>query len=350
MSVNVRIVDIELRIVDIEMTAAGSGSGFSAQPGQQTLPIACGLAAAAAAETPATQISTPMTTMMNPPFQLPDPAGTDSRGGTAPVPGHSCTGTTEKLSAAIAKAKEQTRKEKTVESGGNYNETEKTFKKIPTGVKKPELPAKNIIKNTDASEPDAVPSKTYSAIISNKKKNEKASTIGGIASGQDPTECRCFFNPGDNRTLRSVYKEDVTSGSVSSMSFNPVSWMCTSCPRSHSVFEVKSGEGGRAGGRTVIVLCDQNFPAVLPSIENHCLTIMRLDTGTIEELIDLFLKISKNVTVPEGTVILVGSISLLARVGVHGYSSACINAKRRPAGAIKGSVVIPFIPPHGRLQ
>jgi hypothetical protein len=80
---------------------------------------------------------------------------------------------------------------------------------------------------------------------------------------------------------------------------------------------------------------------------------MRLDTGTIEELIDLFLKISKNITVPEGTIILVGSISLLARVGVHGYSSACINAKRRVAGAIKGSVVIPFIPPpppHGRLQ
>ncbi len=40
-----------------------------------------------------------------------------------------------------------------------------------------------------------------------------------------------------------------------------------------------------------------------------------------------------------------GSASLLARVGVHGYSSACINAKRRLAGAIKGVVVIPFIPP-----
>jgi hypothetical protein len=93
------------------------------------------------------------------------------------------------------------------------------------------------------------------------------------------------------------------------------------------------------------VLCDQNFPAVLPSVENHCLSIMRLDTGTIEELIDLFLKISKNITVPEGTVILVGSISLLARVGVYGYSSACINAKRRLTGAIKGVVVIPFIPP-----
>jgi hypothetical protein len=179
----------------------------------------------------------------------------------------------------LPEQRSKNRNEKTIESGGNKNKNEKSFKKVPTGVKKPEIP----VKNSDVSEPDAVPSKTYSVIISNKKKNEKASTIGGIASGQDPTECGSFFNPGDNRTLRSVYKEDVTSGSVSSMSFNPVSWMCTACPRSHSVFE--------------------------------------------------------------GTVILVGSISLLARVGVHGYSSACINAKRRLTGAIKGVVVIPFIPP-----
>jgi hypothetical protein len=320
------------RIVDIEMPGSGSGSGLPALPSQMV------------------QTSAATFTNMNPPTgvnisnpqpQLPDPAENNCRPATDPVPGQTHAGTSEKLSAAIAKARELNRNVKNVESGGKNNKNDNSFKKVPTGVKKPEIPPKN----TDVSEADAVPSKTYSAIISNKKKNEKASTIGGIASGQDPTECGSFFNPGDNRILRSVYKEDVTSGSVSSMSFNPVTWMCTACPRSHSVFEVKSGEGGRAGGRTVIVLCDQNFPAVLPSVENHCLSIMRLDSGTIEELIDLFLKISKNITVPEGTVILVGSVSLLAKVGVHGYTSACINAKRRLGGAIKGVVVVPFIPP-----
>jgi hypothetical protein len=147
---------------------------------------------------------------------------------------------------AIAKAQQVTRNDKKI--GSALKETENTFKKIPTGVKKPELPGKNNSKNTDASEPDAVPSKTYSAIISNKKKNEKASTIGGIASGQDPTECGSFFNPGDNRVLRSVYREDINSGLVSSMSFNPVSWLCSACPRSHPEFDVKAGEGGEGGG------------------------------------------------------------------------------------------------------
>jgi hypothetical protein len=103
--------------------------------------------------------------------------------------------------------------------------------------------------------------------------------------------------------------------------------------------------GGRAGGRAVLVFCDQNFPAVLARVENHCLSIMRIDSGSVDELIDLFLKISKNTTVPEGTVILVGSISMLAKVGVHGYAIACVNAKRRLGGALKGTVVIPFIPP-----
>jgi hypothetical protein len=130
----------------------------------------------------------------------------------------------------------------------NFFEKPKDFfnsMKVPTGVKKP-IQAKNV-EGTASSEPNAIPSKTYTAIIKNKKNSEKAGTIGGIASGQGPTECGSFFNPGDNRVLRSVYKEDVTNVSVSSMSFNPVSWMCTASPRSHSVFDTERGGGGGGG-------------------------------------------------------------------------------------------------------
>jgi hypothetical protein len=65
----------------------------------------------------------------------------------------------------------------------------------------------------------------------------------------------------------------------------------------------------------------------------------------MEELIDLFLKISRPVSVPEGTIILFGSLTNLGRVGTQSYASACLNGKRRIQGAIKGSVAIPFIPP-----
>jgi hypothetical protein len=209
---------------------------------------------------------------------------------------------------------------------------------VPTGSKPAKTNASLPPKRPDPVEPDAVPSKIYDAILTNKKRKEKAGTIGGIASGQGPTECGSFFNKGDNRVLRSVYREDVNSLSISSLSFNPVTWKCSSCPSNHSVLDAK-------GGRCVIILCDQNFPAVLPSAENRCLSIIRLEHGSLEDLIDLFLKISRPVTVPEGTVVLYGSLTTLGRVGTQSYASACINGKRRIQGAIKGSVAIPFIPP-----
>ncbi len=159
-----------------------------------------------------------------------------------------------------------------------------------------------------------------------------------IASGQGPTECGSFFNKGDNRVLRSVYREDVNSLYISSLSFNPVNWKCSSCPSNHSVLDAK-------GGRCVIILCDQNFPAVLPSAEKRCLSIIRLEHGSLDDLIDLFLKISRPVSIPEGTVVLYGSLTTLGRVGTQSYASACINGKRRINGAIRVSVAIPFIPP-----
>jgi hypothetical protein len=93
------------------------------------------------------------------------------------------------------------------------------------------------------AEADLIPPKTYKAIVANKKDKDKVGTIGGITSGQDPIECGSFYNSSDNRVARSVYKEDLVSMSVTSLSFNPKSWMCTACPKSHSVVE-----GGGAGG------------------------------------------------------------------------------------------------------
>jgi len=124
------------------------------------------------------------------------------------------------------------------------------------------------------------------------------------------------------------------------MRFNLVTWKCSSCPNNHSVLEANS-----KGGRCVIVLIDQNFPAVLPSAENRCLLIIRLESESLDELIDLFLKISRPVTVPKGTVVLFGSLTTLSRVGLQSYAPARINGSRRISGAIKGSSPVLFVPP-----
>ncbi len=75
--------------------------------------------------------------------------------------------------------------------------------------------------------------------------------------------------------------------SVSSLSFNPVKWVCSSCPSGHPVF------GGGEANRAVIVLADQNFPAVLPSCENKCLAIARLEKGSLDDLVDFAINITK---------------------------------------------------------
>jgi len=193
------------------------------------------------------------------------------------------------------------------------------------------------------AEADLIPPKTYKAIVANKKLKEKVGTIGGITSGQDPIECGSFYNPSDNRVARSVYREDLISMSVTSMSFNPKTWFCTTCPKSHSVLE----EGGRGGGdgRPVVFVTDQNFPAVLPSAGGRCLAIMRMEQASMDDLADMVIKLAKNVSIPETTVFVVGSLSHLSRVGTHGYAISCVNVRRRLSGAFKGVKVVPFSPP-----
>ncbi len=95
-------------------------------------------------------------------------------------------------------------------------------KKIPTGVKSVQAQKKIPI----AAEADAVPSKKYRAIISGKQLKGKVGTIGGITSGQGQSDCGNFYNKGDELILRSFYKEDISSMFISSLSFNPVNWVC----------------------------------------------------------------------------------------------------------------------------
>ncbi len=179
--------------------------------------------------------------------------------------------------------------EKKDSNAGNVNSNETSGYSAESGSKNSENVLPKI--KTVPAEADLIPPKTYKAIVANKKNKEKVGTIGGITSGQDPVECGSFYNSSDNRVARSVYKEDLLSMSVTSLSFNPKNWMRTACPKSHSVVE----EGGRGGvdGRPVIIVTDQNFPAVLPSAGNRCLAIMRMEQASTDDLADMFIKFAK---------------------------------------------------------
>lgn len=96
-----------------------------------------------------------------------------------------------------------------------------------------------------AIEKDAIPSPTYNAIMAGRSVKNNQSVIAGTGNPKAEKNCGSFFNPGDNRVIRSVYKENVATLTVSSLSFNPTSWECSACPKKHSIL---GGGGGLSGG------------------------------------------------------------------------------------------------------
>jgi hypothetical protein len=115
------------------------------------------------------------------------------------------------------------------------------LQKVPAMFKEPLPPQPK-----PAVEPPATPSATYKAIMGGRSAKNTNSVLAGTGTAKSKTNCGSFFNPGDNRVLRSVYKENVATLTVSSLSFNPVSWECSACPKKHSVL------GGGGGGGPLI--------------------------------------------------------------------------------------------------
>ncbi len=65
---------------------------------------------------------------------------------------------------------------------------------------------------------------------------------------------------------------------------------------------------------------DQNFPAALPSLDGKCPAIIHVEGGLLSELGDFFYSLLKDFTLPEGSVLLIGSLSHLMEEGLVGYA------------------------------
>jgi hypothetical protein len=200
------------------------------------------------------------------------------------------------------------------------------------------VPPKKASNNT---EKDATPSDIYKSILVAKIARVTPSTIPGIGRSTADTSCGSFYNPGDNRIRRAVYKENVAKLSVTSISFNPVTWECASCPNRHPVLG-KDEAGG--DGRPVIFLTDQNFLAVLPTATGKCLAIIRLEHGTLKELTDLILN-RKGKCSSGNYFFVLGSLTHLQCEGLQGYSSAGVRYGTKISGTFSGTTVVLFIPP-----
>jgi len=93
------------------------------------------------------------------------------------------------------------------------------LRKVPAMVKPPLMPPP-----PPPAEVDAAASETYKAIMAGRSVKNTPPILRGTGRAKANTDCGSFFNKGDNRVSRSVYKENVAKMYVSSKSFNPVTW------------------------------------------------------------------------------------------------------------------------------
>jgi hypothetical protein len=170
------------------------------------------------------------------------------------------------------------------------------------------------------------------------------------ALGNGPTadcfECGSIFVENDNRTSRAVLMEDTRELIVSTHSYLKEDWSCISCKRSHPLLPLTSRKQEWTGGRKLIFLTDHNMPAILPSKDDLCPIIMRIDGGLLREIGTAFVSQLSRYTVPEGSVIFIGSITHLMEEGRVGYAKGLVTEYIRLSKVFKNTVhVVPFLPP-----
>jgi hypothetical protein len=82
------------------------------------------------------------------------------------------------------------------------------------------------------------------------------------------------------------------------------------------------------------VLPDQCFPSLIPvEGDRECIKVLRIEDGSLLELADVFLGLTRGFTVPAGSVVVLSSASYLALVGTATYAKDFAGTWWAPWGA-----------------
>ena len=141
---------------------------------------------------------------------------------------------------------------------------------------------------------------------------------GGMA--QEKISIGSFSVNGDHRTSICHFRALMDRKMNICFSFDPLTLKCGNCPDRGSHDVDGGGSGGRGGGiRQTYILSDQNFPPAIPCTDGECLKIIRVENGSLSEIVSCFLDLMRGRGVPAGSVILLSSASHLQMMGVAGY-------------------------------
>jgi len=178
----------------------------------------------------------------------------------------------------------------------------------------------------------------YAAIRNSKLANYSAPTLSGPTVGMVFNES--FRNNGDQRIT--VCKEVNNWGTKQniSYSFDPKKFMCTTCPVIHPVGK------GTGQKKPVFMLYDQCMPAMAPpTAGGGCLSIIRIEDGTLTELADHFAAVVAGRWLPAGTAVVVAAGGQLAKLGTADYAASVVAAVNKLKRILPGGSFVA----HGPL-
>jgi len=185
----------------------------------------------------------------------------------------------------------------------------------------------------------------YLAIRAGRKAADNTQAIGNMGHGEGERakveECG-FCNPKDERIKKTVLRFRTDNMMTVSCSFEPKDMTCSNCVERgrHTVLN------GNDGGPVVFVGIDQNFPAVLPSLDqDSCVSIIRVEDGTVREITWAVIDILSNIRLPDKTTILLGSMSSLAARGIQTYGEDIVWGIRMIKEKLGDRVNVSAVPP-----
>jgi hypothetical protein len=147
---------------------------------------------------------------------------------------------------------------------------------------------------------------------------------------------------GEGRLEKVVWRHRLDEGQNITLSYNPASMTCSGC-KVRGVHSVVGAEDGRP---VVLVASDQNFPPTLFSEDGDaCIGILRMEFGTAKELGFAVGDLLHGISLPAGSVILIGSPTDLGRQGIVGYTEELARSLRILKEKQGGMVEVVALPP-----
>ncbi len=132
-----------------------------------------------------------------------------------------------------------------------------------------------------------------------------------------------------------IMKGNCTVNESISSSFDPSKLVCVSCDSEHTVIGNKP---------SVFLFSDQNFVSSVISQTKECVNVVRIENATLFELFDTAKGILGNVTLPEGSVFMFGSVSHLSRMGTSLYAKEWTDIAALTVEIWHGLKICPLIP------